>query len=283
MTAAKDYSVPISIITAALLISGAWIYTSEVKIMAPGEKQESQESTEVVLPVRWGDLGAKMASVGAIDAKKLEALYASRGGLSEEEKKLLYDSDNDFLKITPQNSGFLLNLFWALGLANKNPILETGPMAQYGDMGNFASTGGWTLAKEGAMDHYSRHKFFNLTPEQQKLVERVSKNIYRPCCDNPTHFPDCNHGMAMLGLLELMASQGVGEEEMYEAALQVNALWFPEEYSTIARYLASKNQTLWAADPKEILGRDYSSASGFRRVASLVPQVKSQGGSGCSI
>ena len=279
----KDHSVPISIITAALLISGAWIYTSEVKIMAPGEKQESQESTEVVLPVRWGDLGAKMASVGAIDAKKLEALYASRGGLSEEEKKLLYDSDNDFLKITPQNSGFLLNLFWALGLANKNPILETGPMAQYGDMGNFASTGGWTLAKEGAMDHYSRHKFFNLTPEQQKLVERVSKNIYRPCCDNPTHFPDCNHGMAMLGLLELMASQGISEQEMYEAALQVNALWFLEEYSTIARYLASKNQTLWAADPKEILGRDYSSASGFRRVASLVPQVKSQGGSGCSI
>ena len=279
----KDHSVPISIITAALLISGAWIYTSEVKIMAPGEKQESQESTEVVLPVRWGDLGAKMASVGAIDAKKLEALYASRGGLSEEEKKLLYDSDNDFLKITPQNSGFLLNLFWALGLANKNPILETGPMAQYGDMGNFASTGGWKLAKEGAMDHYSRHKFFNLTPEQQKLVERVSKNIYRPCCDNPTHFPDCNHGMAMLGLLELMASQGISEQEMYEAALQVNALWFLEEYSTIARYLASKNQTLWAADPKEILGRDYSSASGFRRVASLVPQVKSQGGSGCSI
>ena len=283
MTAAKDYSVPISIITAALLISGAWIYTSEVKIMAPGEKQESQESTEVVLPVRWGDLGAKMASVGAIDAEKLQALYASRGGLSEEEKKLLYDSDNDFLKITPQNSGFLLNLFWALGLANKNPILETGPMAQYGDMGNFASTGGWTLAKEGAMDHYSRHKFFNLTPEQQKLVERVSKNIYRPCCDNPTHFPDCNHGMAMLGLLELMASQGISEQEMYEAALQVNALWVLEEYSTIARYLASKNQTLWAADPKEILGRDYSSASGFRRVASLVPQVKSQGGSGCSI
>src|SRR3989338_9942578 len=287
----KDHSVPISIIAAALLISGAWIYTSEVKITAPGEKQESQESTEVVLPVRWGDLGAKMASVGAIDAEKLEALYASRGGLSEEEKKLLYDSDNDFLKITPQNSGFLLNLFWALGLASKNPILETGPMAQYGDTGNFASTGGWTLAKggpstelgAGAMDHYSRHKFFNLTPEQQKLVERVSKNIYRPCCDNPTHFPDCNHGMAMLGLLELMASQGISEQEMYEAALQVNALWFLEESSTIARYLASKNQTLWAADPKEILGRDCSSASGFRRVASLVPQVKSQGGSGCSI
>ena len=247
MTAAKDYSVPISIITAALLISGAWIYSLE-----PKTPETKENKTEFVFPVNWADLEAKMISVGVIDQEKPFAR-------------------------TP------LNLLWALGLANKNPILETGPMAQYGDMGNFASTGGWTLAKEGAMDHYSRHKFFNLTPEQQKLVERVSKNIYRPCCDNPTHFPDCNHGMAMLGLLELMASQGISEQEMYEAALQVNALWFLEEYSTIARYLASKNQTLWAADPKEILGRDYSSASGFRRVASLVPQVKSQGGSGCSI
>ena len=287
----KDHSVPISIIAAALLVSGAWIYTSEVKITVPGEKQESQESTEVVLPVRWGDLGAKMASVGAIDAEKLEALYASRGGLSEEEKKLLYDSDNDFLKITPQNSGFLLNLFWALGLANKNPILETGPMAQYGDTGNFASTGGWTLAKggpstelgAGAMDHYSRHKFFNLTPEQQKLVERVSKNIYRPCCDNPTHFPDCNHGMAMLGLLELMASQGISEQEMYKAALAVNSYWFPEEYQTIAKYLETGG-TAWAeADPKEILGAKYSSASGYQRILSQLPPAPEGKGAGCEV
>jgi len=237
----------------------------------------------VILPIEWRGFGKKMIKIGVIDSEKFEGFYVSRGGLGEYEKSLLFDKNTYELIVNEQNSGTILNLLWALGLANKNPILETGPMAQYGDMGNFASTGGWTLAKEGAMDHYSRHKFFNLTPEQQKLVERVSKNIYRPCCDNPTHFPDCNHGMAMLGLLELMASQGISEQEMYEAALQVNALWFLEEYSTIARYLASKNQTLWAADPKEILGRDYSSASGFRRVASLVPQVKSQGGSGCSI
>ncbi|MDP3762913.1 MAG: hypothetical protein Q8Q97_02470 [bacterium] len=278
----KDYSIQLSIIAAALLISGAWIYTSEVKITAPGEKQESQESIEVVLPVRWGDLGAKMASVGAIDAKKLEALYASRDGLNEEEKKLLYDSDNGLLKITPKNSGFILNLFWALGLGNKNEILENGPMSdqRYGGAGGFASTGGWTLAKGGAMDHYSRHKFFNLTPEQQKLVERVSKNIYRPCCDNPTHFPDCNHGMAMLGLLELMASQGISEEEMYKTALQVNALWFPEEYQTIAKYLETRGTAWGEADPKEILGANYSSASGFRRISALVPKTESQGGSG---
>lgn len=240
----------------------------------------------VILPARWSDLGAKMISVGMIDAEKLESLYASRAGLSEKEKKLLYDSDNANLEITSENSGLLLNLLWALGLGNKNPVLENGPMAglKYGGAGNFASTGGWTLAKGSAMDHYSRHPFVVLTQEQQKLIERVSKNIYRPCCDNPAHFPDCNHGMAMLGLLELLASQGANEEEMYRSALIANAYWFPDQYAIIARYLGSRGITLAKADPEEILGSGYSSVSGFRRVASLTPQAQnSSGGSGCGL
>jgi hypothetical protein len=44
-----------------------------------------------------------------------------------------------------------------------------------------------------------------LTAEQQALVEEVAAEIYRPCCNNSTLFPDCNHGMAMLGFLELLA------------------------------------------------------------------------------
>jgi len=46
--------------------------------------------------------------------------------------------------------------------------------------------------------------------------------------------------MAMLGLLELMAAQGVGEEEMYKAALAVNSYWFPDTYLTIAEYMQNK-------------------------------------------
>jgi len=37
-------------------------------------------------------------------------------------EKLLYDKNNGEIKITPENSGTLLNLFWALGLGNKNEI-----------------------------------------------------------------------------------------------------------------------------------------------------------------
>ncbi len=155
--------------------------------------------------------------------------------------------------------------------------------ARYGDAGNFASTAGWTLARGNAMDHYGKHSFVDLTPEGQATVERVSKNIFRPCCDNSTYFPDCNHGMAMLGLLELMASQGVSEEEMYRAALKVNAYWFPDTYLTIAQYLNAKGIDWQEANPKEILGAGFSSISGYRRILESVDAFGEPQGSSCGV
>jgi hypothetical protein len=103
---------------------------------------------------------------------------------------------------------------------------------RYGGAAVFASTGGWSLARGSAMDHYSRHRLVELEPAQQQLVESTSKNIYRPCCANPAYFPDCNHGLAMLALLELMASEGASEAEMYAVAEEVNGYWFPQLQSS---------------------------------------------------
>ena len=284
-----------SIVLAALILAFAWVYIVGLKtnqfqkatgnIKSAGEQSENDVSQAVELPVAWGNLGAQMVAAGVIDRLQLEALYNRRGGLTGDEKQFLEEGNGKMI-VTQENSGFILNLFWALGLSNKNEILEQGPMAdpRYGgDASQFASTGGWTLAQGNTMDHYSRHSFVTLTPEQQSIVERVSRNIYRSCCDNSTYFPDCNHGMAMLGLLELLASQGASENQMFETALQMNSFWFPEQYATIALYLESQGQTFQTADPKEILGKEYSSASGFARIAALVPQGKRQGGDGCGI
>jgi len=240
---------------------------------------------EVVLPIEWRDLGKKMVDTGVIDKDKFESIYVNRGGIDTDSQKLLYGENNGKLKINSENASFILNLFWGLGLANKNIILEeemTDP--RYGGQaGNFASTGGWTISKGNPMDHYNNHQFVILTKEQQNLVDKVAKNIYRPCCGNSTHFPDCNHGMAMLGLLELMASQDVNETEMYKVALQVNSYWFPETYLTIAQYLNNKGIKWKDIDPKEILGVNYSSAQGYQRIASQVVEPQSQGGGGCSV
>lgn len=295
MDTSKDKLLSVSIMTAAVILAGAWIYTARLNVPADAGALSADQIAAlresvipaggIVLPVVWGDLGKQMAAAGVIDQQKMEALYADRGGMDEASERLLTSSDNGNLKITDKNAPVVLNLLWALGLGNKDDILEKGPMTapQYKGAGGFASTGGWTLAHGGAMDHYSRHSFVTLAPEQQALVERVAKGIYRPCCNNATHFPDCNHGMAMLGLLELMAAQGADEAAMYKTALQVNAFWFPDNYLTIAQFLKTKGISWDKADAKGVLGAEFSSASGYQQVLSQVQPVQKKGGGSCGV
>lgn len=295
----REFLLPASILISALVLASAWVYTTGLKANDTEQKQTKTQTVQVsaleeavlpsdgvVLPVSWGDLGAKLVSTGAIDANKFKAIYEQRGTFDSEYKNLLLAQNDGKLKITKENSGYLLNLLWALGLASKNDILDNGEMTNraYGGAGNFASTGGWTVAVGNPMDHYSKHRFFNLTTDKQDLVDKVSRGIYRPCCGNSTHFPDCNHGMAMLGFLELMASQGAGEQDMWKAALVVNSYWFPDTYMTIATYMKNKGVDWQNVNPQEILGADYSSASGFRRIAAQVTAPQQQGGeSGCGV
>lgn len=302
----SPYLLPLAVVIAGALIGGAMLYESRFPTGRPAVTDDPNQPNQnaknpenlsalesavlpadgAVLPVVWGDLGSKLASAGAIDAIKFSNMYEQRGEFTPEYEELLSGDQKGQLKITKDNAGYLLNLFWALGLASKNPILDSGEMAnpRYGGAKNFASTAGWTMAKGNAMEHYSRHMFFNLTLEQQALVEKVSEGIYRPCCGNSTHFPDCNHGMAMLGLLELMASQGVSERDMWKTALTVNSFWFPETYLIIAEYMAGNGIEWKNVNPQEILGSDYSGKTGFARVSSQVAGLKRQGGgSGCGI
>ena len=250
--------------------------TREVALMAQARTS---------LPLRLGDLGPQLVAAGVIDKEKFLELYPESSSQRSFAEQILTTSIDENLVITQENSRVLLNILWAFGLANKNPVLTEGPMMdpQYGGAGKFASTGGWTLARGLAMDHYSRHTMIPLTPDQQALVERMSKNIYRPCCGNSTYFPDCNHGMAMLGLLELMASAGMQEADMYDTALAVNAYWFPDTYSAISQYLQSDKNTRGAVSAQAILGKDFSSAAGYRRVLSEVQPAGTRSGSSCGV
>lgn len=274
----------------ALLAVSAFLNFFEVNITPKQGEESSEEIINAVLPkagvelpAAWNDLGEKLVEVGVIDRDKFESLYAQRGDLSEEVMRLLEMDNNGKIVISEENADIWLNLLWAFGLGNKNPILEEGPMVdpRYGGAGNFASTGGWTLSKGNTMDHYSKHRFLTLNESQQEIVEKVARNIYRPCCGNPTYFPDCNHGMAMLGLLQLMAARDVSEEEMYNVALKVNSYWFPQTYLTIAKYFENQGVKWSEVDPKLALGESFSSVAGYRRVLSEVEPVSFDGGGSC--
>ena len=85
----------------------------------------------------------------------------------------------------------------------------------------------------------------------------------------------------MLGLLELMASQGASDEDMYKMALEVNTLWFPDQYQAIKTFYLSKNVDWNTIDPKEILGVQYSSASGYQKMLSQMKPQEQEGRPGC--
>ncbi len=241
------------------------------------------------LPVSYGKLGPQLMKAGVIDYDAFMSVMAAGGdSLNNHQMDILKEGSNEQIVITAENAHFLLNYFWAVGLANKNSILTDGPIVQYseGQIDRFASTGGWALATKPITDLYASMDLIPLTPEQQARVEEVAAAVYRPCCNNHTLFPDCNHGMAMLGLLELMASQNSSVDEMFEAAKYVNAFWFPQQNLETAMYLkTNQNMDFADADARLVTGAEISSGSGFAAIhqslqtSGLLPQAPSQGGS----
>jgi hypothetical protein len=222
------------------------------------------------LSVSYGDLGPQVLSAGGIDYSAFVSLYESSGRpLTPEQIEVLTEGTDKSIVINSENAHFLLNFFWAVGLVNENTILTDGPITQYseGQVERFASTGGWTLGTKPVTELFASHALITLNSEQQARVEEAAALIYRPCCNNPTLFPDCNHGMAMLGLLELMASQDASLEEMLQAAKYVNAFWFPQQALETAIFLEATQSTSFRdADPALVVGKEMHSGSGFAAV-----------------
>ncbi len=226
-----------------------------------------------VFKINWGDLGKKMVEDGVIDKVKLAQAITGKDTLPKELNKY-FETGEKNIEVNASNAQFWVDVLWGLGLANKNKILEEGQMMQDGDASNFASTGGWTLGPENPMSVYSKYSYINLSEEQQKMVEEIAGSIYRPCCGNSTAFPDCNHGMAMLGLIELMASQGFSKDEIYKAALAFNTYWFPQTYLNTAYYLKQEGKDFEKVSPQELLSQNFSSAMGAQSVSDKIGTVE---------
>ena len=287
----------IAIVVAFLLgLGGGYLKWGQDEMAELKQQKEMSELYEQInppdgytLPVSYENLGPQLMAAGVIDYEAfLSVMAASGDSLSSNQMDILKTGSKEQIIITTENAHFLLNYFWAVGLANKNSILTDGPIVQYseGQIDRFASTGGWTLATRPITDLYASLDLIPLTPEQQARVEEVALALYRPCCNNHTLFPDCNHGMAMLGLLELMASKNASVDEMFNAAKYVNAYWFPQQTLEIAIYLKSNEGATFAnADARLVVGDKFSSASGasmvrqFLQSSGQLEQTPSQGGS----
>ncbi len=232
------------------------------------------------LPISWGDIGPRLISAGVIDLAKFEKAVS----LTEEQKEILTKGSDSKIKIDHLSGQFVVDMLWALGLAQKSLVYEEGPLGQeYKDkVGNFASTGGWSLAKGDAVNYLNRYDFIALTEEQQKRVSEIAKGVYRPCCGNSTWFPDCNHGMAALAAIELLVSQGYSDEEVYKYVLELNSFWFPDTYLSIATYFARQGTDWEKVDARKLLSEEFSSAKGAQDIYAKVGPLPYSGGVGGS-
>ncbi len=234
------------------------------------------------LPISWGDFGPVLLDIGVIDLSKFEETR-----ITDEQREILTKGSKDAITITQENSRFVVNMLWALGLAQKSKVYEEGPMGkEYKDRAaNFASTGGWTLGKLAATSYLGGFQIVDLSDEQQDKVAGIAKNVYRPCCGNNTWFPDCNHGMAALGAIELMVAKGLSEDEIYQNLLVLNSYWFPSTYVELATYFKEQGKDWSQVDAKLVLGQEYSSAQGYqatRQKIKSLPQPQ-QGGGSCGV
>jgi hypothetical protein len=244
------------------------------------------------LPAHFGEIGPRLIEAGAIDAEQFVANYARAGQpLTAAQLAILNEGSDEAVVIDAGNAYFLLNFFWALGLTNDNPILTGGDMmaASDGDPSRFASVGGWTIGQKLSGELYASAHLVHLTGEQQGWVEEVARNVYRPCCNNHTAFADCNHGMALLGLLQLLASQGAGVEELYDAAKYVSAFWYPQQAMETALFFQKSMNLAYAdVDPRMAVGREIFSGAGFQQVRqwlaanNALPQQEG-GGNSCGV
>jgi hypothetical protein len=263
--------------------------TSQTEKNIPAMIQQVNPPEGYEIPAIFGDIGPKMVAVGAIDTAQFVQIYKQAGQpLTDEQMVILTQGSNSNLAINRSNAYFLLNFFWALGLTNQNPVLTDGPMMKNGkeQIGNFASIGGWTIGAKPPTELYASALLVSLTNEQQNRLMEVASSVYRPCCNNPTHFPDCNHGMAMLGLLELMASQNATVDEMFAAAKYVNAFWYPQQTLEVATvFKTTQNVDFAQADARQVVSQKYSSGLGFQTVHQwlisngLLEQAPNSGGS----
>lgn len=213
--------------------------------------------------VAFGDSIQKLIAAGVLDPDKFRALEAD---LPDWVEQLLAAPSDKSIVFSEETAPHLVNLLWPIGLANRAGFNEKSPISTLRIPG-FASTGGWTLGREeNGYVYFNRVDAVRLTDRQQALVLEVATTTFRPCCDNSTFFQDCNHGSALLGLLELAASQGGTVEGLYGLALIANSHWFPEHYAKTALYFEYFHRTSWYdLPPKLVMSADYSSLSGWQK------------------
>ncbi|MBS2132256.1 hypothetical protein KEX41_29165 (plasmid) [Burkholderia thailandensis] len=227
----------------------------------------------------FGDAIQRLVAAGALDPDKYRAVLSTQGRLPNWVEHLFAASSVSPIVFSTENAMYLLHLLWPLGLSTRAGFNRQSPIRTV-RLPSFASTAGWTLGRaSNGYVYFDQVDAIRLTHAQEAKALEVATTTFRPCCDNSTFFQDCNHGSALLGLIELGASQGASVDQLYQIAQAANSYWFPSQYAMTAMYFTYFRRQPWrTVSPRLVLGADYSSSSGWERnVADTLAQKKASG------
>lgn len=197
----------------------------------------------------FGDSIQRLIAAGVIDPGKFRA---AKKELPQWVERVLTTRSDDLIVFSDRSSSYLVDLLWPIGLANKATFNEQSPI-DMPSIPSFASTAGWTLGKaDNGYVYFNSVEVVGMTGDEQAMVVDVATHTFRPCCDNSTFFQDCNHGSALLGLLELAASQGATRNGLYGLALIANSYWFADNYAKTALYFWHFYHAAWRRIPPDL-------------------------------
>ncbi len=236
-----------------------------------------------VLPVKWGDIVKGLINLGVLNETALiDAVLESNQTLTRYEAGIMSGTYNGYIHTNASDSEFVLLVLWSLGISNNNTIITKGPLSTYGNPDQYASTGGYLPL--GKLE-IGRLNLVNLTSEQQSEAVDVAAGTFRPCCDNPAMFPDCNHGAAELALIEMMASQGFNESQMFVVLQEFLSEYYPQNMFEVGVVYASHGINFSSVPANMAVGRTLFSASGSQNVGSYIQRyglLQSDSGSSSS-
>lgn len=272
------------------LISGSNQSSSKQEVVIKtknGETRINQEQIlrellpeKKVLPVTWQGIPFKLLEEKIVDLEKLKA-YSQRYDQTVTEDDLkIFDRDyNGNIEVTQSNSVLVYNVLWAIGFAQKSPILDY-ELEKYGwdtvknlagYYFSFANLGnGSTLPQSG----YNYFDFISLNEEQKALAMKIAGKSAVPSCGNPLLLPDCSCSFAVDALILMLASQGVNDRQIYKAMKDVYPYRFPGLYVKHAvLFKLTKNQNWSEVDAEKLVSLEFSSAQGAAQVNQALADI----------
>lgn len=259
--------------------NGQAVSIDETKLL-----QQVVPENGVTLKTKWQGTPARLVELGLIDVEKLMQ-YSERYGqtVTPEDLKIFKPNYNEPIEMNKQNSVLVYNILWALGYANKNPVLDyelerygsdTVVRGLAGSYFSFADLGGNSKRPQGG---YNSFELVTTTQEQQEIVNKISSEGAVPSCGNTFNLPDCSCSFAVLALTELGASQGLTEEEIYEDLKGILPYRFPRIYVLHAIYFKLTKNLDWdSVDAKTLVNKEFSSAQGVTRTHRELAQILSK-------